>query len=157
MKKFVVFVLFMFLPLIGGKISAFISGDMSAEYVNMIQPAYSPPGYVFPIVWIILYLLMGFGSWLVYQKALKQNKNPENYLRSYGIQLALNYLWSPIFFGIGAFWVGSWLAIALAAAVLWMIISFSNISKLAAYLQIPYLIWALFACYLSFGVAVLNS
>ncbi|MBE6452339.1 MAG: tryptophan-rich sensory protein [Alphaproteobacteria bacterium] len=156
MKKSVIFLLFVALPLIGGKISGFVSGDIAVHYKSIVQPDFSPPGMVFPIVWTILYLLMGISSWMVYTKAVKNKNNPNYFLRPYSIQLALNYLWSPIFFGLGYYWVGAWLALLLTAMVIGMIIRFSFISKVAATLQIPYMLWLIFATYLSFGVAVLN-
>ena len=156
MKKFVIFLLFVALPLIGGKISGVISGDIAGHYKSIIQPDFSPPGVVFPIVWTVLYILMGIGSWMVYVKAVKNKSDPNYFIRPYSIQLALNYLWSPIFFGLAYYWVGAWLALLLTAMVIGMIIRFSFISKVAATLQIPYMLWLIFATYLSFGVAVLN-
>ena len=70
MKKFIVFILFMVLPLIGGKISSVLSGDVKYAYAQIIQPEFSPPTIVFPIVWTILFLLMGYSSWRVYTKCL---------------------------------------------------------------------------------------
>ena len=99
---------------------------------------------------------MGISSWMVYTKAVKNKTDPNYFLRSYSIQLALNYLWSPIFFGLGYYWAGAWLALLLTAVVIGMIIRFSFISKVAATLQIPYMLWLIFATYLSFGVATLN-
>ena len=156
MKKGLIFILFFVLPLIGGKISGLISGDISGTYITLNQPPFSPPGYVFAIVWTILYLLMGLSSWLVYTKARAHKKDASYYLRPYGIQLAINYAWSPIFFGLGMFSFGSWLSIALLACAIWMSIRFSDISKLAATLQIPYLLWLAFASYLSFSTMYLN-
>lgn len=156
MKKFIAFILFMVLPLIGGKISSVLSGDIKYAYAQIIQPEFSPPTIVFPIVWTILFLLMGYSSWRVYTKCLSKNINPEYCMRPYGLQLALNYVWSPIFFGMGAYMLGAWCAVALLAAIIFMAIRFAVVDKLSAWLQVPYILWVTFACYLSFGVAYLN-
>lgn len=156
MKSFVAFILLMFLPLLWGKISAFITGDMVGLYAVMILPPLSPAPIVFPIVWVVLYLLMGFSSWLVYRRALKEQKSAEKYLFPYGVQLAVNFCWTPIFFGAEAYWLGALMSIVLFLTIIWMTIRFSKISKPAAWLQVPYMLWSLFAVYLSFGVAVLN-
>lgn len=156
MKNFLIFLWLLFFPLLGGKISAVIAGDMQGFYNLLKLPPYSPAPEVFPVAWIILYLLMGFGSWIVYQKALNQYRSPQYYLLPFAIQLALNFAWTPIFFGLPAYWGGAWLAVLLFYAVGWMIWRFYAISRLAAYLQIPYLLWCAYAAYLSFGVAVLN-
>ena len=156
MKVFI-FVLFLLLPLIGGKISSIFSGDIALQYALINQPAFSPPAITFPIVWSVLFLLMGIGAWLVYNAAIKRKLDPQYFLFPFALQLAINYVWSPIFWGLDNFWVGAWLALLLTAAVLWMILRFAYIKPLAAWLQVPYLLWCIFASYLSFGVAVLNS
>ncbi len=156
MKSFITFILLIFLPLLGGKISAFITGDMVGLYDVMILPPLSPAPIVFPIVWVVLYLLMGFSSWLVYRRAQKEQKSAGKYLFPYGVQLAVNFCWTPIFFGAEAYWLGALMSIVLFLTIIWMTIRFSQICKLAAWLQVPYMLWSLFAVYLSFGVAVLN-
>lgn len=156
MKAFLTFVLFMVLPLLGGQISAVIAGDIGGAYAGLKLPPDSPVPEVFPVVWTILYLLMGLSSWMIYQRALRRGKDPAYYLFPYGIQLALNFCWSPVFFGLRAYWVGACLSAALSLAVIWMTIRFFRISRSAAWLQLPYILWSLFAVYLSFEVALLN-
>lgn len=155
--KIFIFILFLFLPLIGGKISAIFTGDIGLQYSLINQPAFSPPAIAFPVVWTVLFLLMGVSSWMVYNTAIKRKLDPQYFLIPYAIQLAINYLWSPIFWRLNTFWPGAWLALLLTAAVLWMILRFIYIKPLAAWLQTPYLLWCIFASYLSFGVAILNS
>lgn len=155
--KVLMFFIFLFLPLIGGKISAIFTGNIGLQYSLINQPAFSPPAIVFPIVWTILFLLMGISSWLVYLSASKRKLDPQYFLLPFALQLAINYIWSPIFWGLDSFWIGAWLALLLTAAVLWMILRFMYVNSLAAWLQVPYLFWCIFASYLSFGVAILNS
>ena len=157
MKAFLVFVLFLALPLLGGRISSVIAGDIGGAYALLALPPNSPLPEVFPVVWTILYLLMGLSSWMVYQRAVHREKDPAYYLFPYGIQLVLNFCWSPVFFGAQTYWAGAWLAAALFLSVIWMSLRFSRISKAAAWLQLPYILWSGFAVYLSFGVAALNS
>ena len=155
MKSIFIFVLFLALPLLAGKISALMAGDMAGSYAMLNQPLFSPPAEVFPLVWGVLFLLMGISSWLVYRKALAQKQSPQYYLRPYAVQLILNICWSPLFFGLQAYWAGAVLALLLIVVVA-MIVRFNQISRPAAWLQVPYLLWSAFAVYISFGVAVLS-
>lgn len=156
MKSIFIFVLFLALPLLAGKISALMAGDIAGSYAMLNQPPFSPPGEVFPLVWGVLFLLMGISSWLVYRKALAQKQSPQYYLRPYAVQLILNICWSPLFFGLQAYWAGAVLALLLLIVVVAMIVRFNQISRPAAWLQVPYLLWSAFAVYISFGVAVLS-
>lgn len=156
MKSIFIFVLFLALPLLAGKISALMAGDMAGSYAMLNQPPFSPPAEVFPLVWGVLFLLMGISSWLVYRKALAQKQSPQYYLRPYAVQLILNICWSPLFFGLQAYWAGAVLALLLLIVVVAMIVRFNQISRPAAWLQVPYLLWSAFAVYISFGVAVLS-
>ena len=156
MKSIFIFVLFLALPLLAGKISALLAGDMAGSYAMLNQPPFSPPAEVFPLVWGVLFLLMGISSWLVYRKALAQKQSPQYYLRPYAVQLILNICWSPLFFGLQAYWAGAVLALLLLIVVVAMIVRFNQISRPAAWLQVPYLLWSAFAVYISFGVAVLS-
>ena len=142
------------IPLAVGGLSALISGGMG-EYDNFVQPPLSPPGWVFPVVWTILYLLMGYASYRV----LTANAPKEEITKAltlYGGQLLLNFLWSPIFFGLGWYWVAFIELIALWVAVFFTIRAFSKIDDRAGDLLLPYLLWLTFAAYLNFGVALLN-
>lgn len=156
MKNFLVFLLFLFFPMLGGKISAVIAGDMFGAYNILVLPPYSPLPEAFPVAWAIIYLLMGFGAWAVYHSALYKERNPVYYLLPFSVQLIINFAWTPIFFGMAAYWSGAWLALLLFYAVIWMIVRFYAINRAAAYLQLPYLFWCAYAAYLSFGIAVLN-
>ena len=123
------------------------------QYVE--QPPLSPPGWVFPVVWGILYALMGFG-------AARVSLTPPSPERSLGLnlwtaQLIVNFFWSPIFFNAGAYGFALLWLLLLWILVLWMILSFRKVDQLAALLQIPYLLWLTFAAYLNYAVWALNK
>ena len=118
------------------------------------QPPQSPPSIVFPIVWTVLYALMGFG-------AARIRLSPPSPGRNRGInlfiaQLIVNFFWPLIFFNAQAYGFAFLWLLLLWALVLWMTLTWSKIDPLAAKLQIPYLIWLTFAAYLNFGVWYLN-
>ncbi len=138
-----------------GAVSALLSGTFSDKYMSFEQPPLSPPGWVFPVVWGILYALMGVSAYLVYNSDGKQ-KNKSVALTVYYIQLALNFLWSIIFFRFDFYTVALVDLILLLIAVIIMTFMFYRINKAAGYMNIPYVIWLIFATYLNVGVAVLN-
>lgn len=118
------------------------------------QPPLSPPQIVFPIVWAILYALMGISAARVYL-------TPESPERSRGLnlfitQLVVNFFWSLIFFNLQAFGFAFVWLLLLWGLVAWMILTFYKTDKIAALLQLPYLIWLTFAAYLNAGVWLLN-
>lgn len=136
-----------------GGLSGLVVGDNFVSYKILELPAGSPPGWVFPVVWSILYILMGISSYLVWRS---RNHLKEPALFLYVVQLIVNFLWAPIFFGAGWFLFALiWLLflIYLAAA---MVYDFYQIRPLAAWLQLPYLLWLLYAAYLNLGVWMLN-
>lgn len=134
------------IPLAVGSMSALFSGNMSS-YSILDKPAFSPPGFIFPIVWTILYILMGISSYIVYSS---NSPNKPKALLIYGIQLFFNFCWSIIFFGLDLYLFAFIWLIALIFIIIIMIRQFYIVSPLAAYLQIPYLIWCIFAAYLNF-------
>lgn len=140
------------IPLAVGSMSALFSGNMSS-YSILDKPAFSPPGFIFPIVWTILYILMGISSYIVYSS---NSPNKSKALLLYGIQLFFNFCWSIIFFGLDLYLFAFIWLIALIFIIIIMIRQFHIISPLAAYLQIPYLIWCIFAAYLNFSIFILN-
>lgn len=142
------------IPLAVGGLATLLSGGMG-DYRQLNQPPLSPPGWVFPIVWTILYLLMGYSSYRVYT-AGKSPALTERALKLYAAQLFLNFLWPIVFFGfswyLGAFFVllGLWVLILLTMR------AFTAIDETAGDLLIPYILWVTFAGYLNVGVAILN-
>ena len=141
------------IPLMGGFLSGIISMGGIKEFDSLIKPILAPPGFVFPIVWTILYVLMGISSYLIYEENdLYSNCS----LKIYAINLFVNFLWSPLFFGLNLRLFSLIWIILLDLIVLYMIICFFKVNKKAAYLQIPYLIWCLFATYLNLAFYLLN-
>lgn len=141
------------IPLLVGGLSSLITMDGFKQYTEINQPPLSPPSAVFPVVWTILYILMGISSYLVYENKNADNKNA---LTLYAIQLAVNFIWPIFFFGFNAYLFSFIILIVLWTFVLLTIISFYKINKTAALLMIPYLIWLTFAGYLNLGVYILN-
>ena len=141
-------------PLAVGGLSALASGGMG-DYQNLRQPPLSPPGWVFPVAWTILYLLMGYASYRV----LTSDAPPETVKKAlilYGIQLALNFLWSPVFFGLHWYLAAFFILVAMWVFIYLTIKGFSGIDEIAGDLLIPYILWVTFAGYLNFGVYFLN-
>ena len=140
------------IPLTVGTMSALFSGNMSS-YSILNKPAFSPPGFIFPVVWTILYILMGASSYIVY---FSNSSNKSKALLLYCIQLFFNFCWSIIFFGLDLFLFAFIWLIALIFIIIIMIREFYAVTPLAAYLQIPYLIWCIFAAYLNLFLFIMN-
>nr|WP_300186236.1 TspO/MBR family protein [uncultured Agathobaculum sp.] len=144
------------LPLAVGGLAAWLTMGSMAVYGALVQPPLSPPSWVFPVVWSILYLLMGAASVLVWKSDVPQEEK-QRALRLYAVQLAVNFVWPLLFFRAG--WYGTamlWLFL-LIALVLATMAAFRKISPLAAKLLIPYVMWLLFAAYLNVAVWWLNG
>ena len=147
------------IPLAVGGVSALLTAGNMKLFEEINKPPLSPPGWLFPVVWTILYVLMGISSYLVYENEAKAGvivvfKNRT--LALYAVQLIFNFFWSILFFKFALYKVAfMWLVI------LWILV-FSYIrcslklNKLAAYLMIPYLLWMTFAGYLNIMIAILN-
>ena len=118
------------------------------------QPPLSPPSIVFPIVWGILFILMGMGAARIYLSPASKARSRS--LLLFLVQLAFNFFWSIIFFNLQAFGFAFLWLIALWILILLMILSFREVDQPAAWLQIPYLLWVTFAAYLNVGVWMLN-
>ena len=133
--------------------SVFTATAIPTWYAALAKPALNPPSWVFAPVWLILYALMGVSLWLVWQSN-SRDKNKALWL--FAIQLALNMVWSPIFFGSHALG-GALVAIVLLwAAIVLTILIFKKVSPVAAWLLVPYLLWVSFAAYLNYSIWVLN-
>lgn len=125
----------------------------TTNYITFDKPAFAPPSIVFPIVWTILYLLMGISGWII---SKEWHIKREGALNLYWIQLFINLLWSVIFFVWDLKWLAFIWILLLIYFVVQMILSFLKINKTAAYLQIPYLLWLIFAAILNFSIAIMN-
>jgi len=139
-----------------GALAGLLTREATQLYNATIQkPPLSPPAIVFPIVWAILYALMGVSAARVYLM-------PPSVARSRGlllylVQLFFNFFWSVIFFNFQAFGLAFVWLVVLWVLILWMILTFRRVDPLAAALQVPYLLWVTFAGYLNFGVWMLNK
>lgn len=147
MKKF----LSIFIPVIGGTIVGFITSNF-INYNELVKPVLSPPSIVFPIVWTVLYLLIGFSYFLV----KKDDEDFDFVSIVYYVQLFVNFLWSFFFFVFKFYLFSAIWLVLLILIVLFMTWLFYQKNKLAAYLLIPYILWLSFALYLNIGIVVLN-
>lgn len=144
-KKLIKYIL---VPLILGSIVGLITSFSMDEFKTLVKPPLSPPGFVFPIVWTILYILMGISHYLT-----KDSKEcNEIYIK----QLIVNLSWSIIFFTFKLRLIAFLTIIPLIYLIIKMIITFYKENKISAYLQIPYLIWCTFAAYLNLFIYILN-
>lgn len=143
------------LPLVTGGLASLLSRGRMDLFETVEKPPLSPPAWLFPVAWTILYVLMGVASYRVFTaRAASAEKNRA--LLFYGIQLAFNFFWTLIFFNLGAYWFAFvWLA-ALLALIVVTTVKFYGIDRPAAYLMLPYLLWVTFAGYLNLGIALLN-
>lgn len=139
-----------------GALSALFAGGFSGFYKDTIQPPLAPPSAVFPVVWGILYALMGISAYLVYTGSEDDSTLRRTALGLYIVQLAVNFSWSIIFFRFRAFTAAAAVAVLLALLVFAMTAAFARVSKPAAWLNVPYLLWSIFAAYLAIGTALLN-
>lgn len=143
------------LALAAGGLGALLGGDFGSSYGQMYKPLLSPPGWVFPVVWTILYVLMGVAAYQVWQSDASAPRK-KRALILYGVQLGLNALWPLLFFRLSAY-LGALLWLVLLIAAVWLCaLSFRYIRKSAGDLLTPYLLWLFFAAYLNLGVYLLN-
>jgi len=151
MSNFKIYTKSILIPLIVGAMVGFIISGF-IDYNSLEKPFLSPPSIIFPIVWTILYTLMGISYGVLASKLLVDSKT--NFI--YYFQLFVNALWSIFFFVLkwrlfSFFWI-----LLLLVLIVWMIIYFYKKHKLAGLLQIPYLLWTAFATYLNLGIYILN-
>jgi len=126
-------------------------GGNQELYSQINTPPFAPPGFLFPIVWTILYVLMGISSYIISNK-----ENSQKALKIYYIQLVINALWSLFFFRLNWFLFSFLWILLLIGFVIYMIYLFYELDKKAAILQIPYLLWLVFAAILNFSIYYLN-
>ncbi len=139
-----------------GAVSAFFSGGFSDFYLKYEKPPLLPPDWLFPVVWVILYAVMGFSAYIIYSSDADKNSK-DKALRTYWIQLAVNFSWSIVFFRFEALWAAFVVILLLLALIIAMITDFRKINQTAAYINIPYVVWVAFATYLNFATAWINS
>lgn len=140
------------IPLAAGAFSSVLTPD-SSEIFNMFnKPPLSPPGWLFPVVWTVLYIFMGLASFLVYTS----DKYTKPALTLYCTQLFLNFMWSIIFFNLQMYLAAFFWLFLMWFLIIITIVLFYEIYKPAAYLMIPYLVWVTYAGYLNLAIYMLN-
>ncbi len=151
-KSYVIGIL---IPVGVGLLSALLTRGSMDIYSTFNKPALAPPAILFPIVWTALYVLMGIGSVIVFNSTANE-KDKNQALTIYAVQLAVNFLWSILFFNLNAFLFSFIWLLLLWVLIILMIVIFYKINKTAALLQIPYLLWVTFAGYLNLSIYLLN-
>ena len=136
-----------------GGLAGWLTSDAAALSETLQKPPLAPPAWAFPIAWAILYALMGISSYLILQG---EGPKVKPALAVYGAQLAVNFLWSLVFFLGQAYLLAFFILVLLYGLVLWMIRAFRPIRPAAANLQLPYVLWLTYAAYLNLGVYLLN-
>ena len=149
LKKYKPYIVEILLALAVGGLSAFLTKDAMADFETLTKPPLSPPGFLFPIVWTVLFVLMGISAGMVYKKS-------GSVPFIYRLSLIVNFLWSIIFFNMGAYLFAFFWLLLLLVLIIMTVADYIKVSKTAAYLQIPYLLWVIFAGYLNFGIWFLN-
>lgn len=179
MKQIVILALFILLCLGAGAVGGLFTADaISTWYPTLTKPSLNPPNWIFGPVWTILYILMGVSLYLVWRSGWKV-VNPilvpkkkawnrwsarfwtgdwqkQNVIAIFAVQLILNALWSYLFFGLHLPGLAFFEILALWFAIIYTIVNFYRISKLAAWLLVPYIVWVSFASYLNYSIWVLN-
>ena len=142
------------IPLAVGALAALLTKDAMARFGELRKPPLSPPAWLFPVVWTILYLLMGLASYLV---VMREN-SPETAtaLRYYALQLVFNFFWSILFFNLEAYLLAFFWLLALLLLIVVTTVLFWRIRRSAGVLLLPYLLWVSFAGYLNIGIYLLQ-
>ena len=149
LKKYRPYIIEILIALLVGGLSAYLTKDAMSDFEALAKPPLSPPGFLFPVVWTVLFVLMGISAAIVYEKS-------GSVPFIYRLSLIVNFLWSIIFFNMGAYLFAFIWLLLLLLLIAMTIIEYSKVSKTAAYLQIPYLLWVIFAGYLNFFIWYLN-
>lgn len=158
-RKFFIALCMIMLPLVGGSVITIFTIDAQEAFGSFTQPPLAPPAWLFPVVWTILYIMMGVASYLIYR--VKAKKPAEKRLRVaelivFYVQLAFNFAWTLLFFNANLkYFAFGWL-IVMWSMILVLIIMCSRNQRTAMWLLLPYLLWCTFAAYLNLAIAVLN-
>ncbi len=152
-KKVLPIIIAIAIPLIVGGLAGLLTMNSMGFYETINKPPLAPPGFLFPIVWGLLYTLMGVSSYLVWKEKTAESRMA---LYIYAFQLILNFVWPLLFFNGRMFLFSFVWLIILLITVIYMTIKFYNVNKLAGILQIPYILWLTFASYLNLAIFLLN-
>lgn len=154
-RKIIILIIAIAIPLVGGFIVSSATGKAMMAFETMNKPPLSPPAWLFPIAWTILYIMMGIASFLIFNKVTYDPARVVG-LTLYILQLGANFIWSFIFFNEAMYLAAFLVLLLLWVLVFCMMIQFRKVSMLAFVLIIPYIIWLTFAGYLNIGIAFLN-
>ncbi|MEY8439718.1 TspO/MBR family protein [Anaerotruncus colihominis] len=143
------------IPQAVGLIGSLLAGDMSAMYAALDKPAFASPGWLFGVVWPVLYLLLGIASWMIW-------RTPESAARTraltfYAVQLVLNLLWPPLFFRLGLLRPAFWELSALLVLTIVMAACFLSLRRIAGLLVVPYCVWLAYAAAVNRAVVALST
>lgn len=138
-----------------GALAGILAGNSFSFYKELAKPPLSPPGWIFPVTWAVLYALMGISAYIIHASDSESSKKSSAFI-IYGAQLAVNFFWTIAFFRLRSLGLSVGVILLLLVLIAAMILRFRRVSKAAAYLNIPYLLWTVFATYLNIGVLVLN-
>ncbi len=150
------YIISILIPLAVGFLSSMLTMKSMDIYTDLITPPLSPPGWLFPVVWTILYILMGISSAMVWENRKNNPIAADRGLVAYGISLIFNFLWSIFFFNFRWLLFSFVWLLALLYLIIRTIYYYHKVYPLAAYLQIPYAIWVTFAGYLNLALWILN-
>lgn len=153
-KKYIPYAVSILIPLAVGALSAYITRGKMEEYSQLVQPPLAPPSWVFPAVWVILYILMGISAAMVWKSGSAERSDA---LFIYAVQLAVNFMWTIFYFNFNARLLAFFWLLFLLILVALMAARFAKISKNSAKLQIPYILWLIFAAYLNLATYILNK
>ncbi len=143
------------IPLSVGGLSALLTMGSMERFSSLDQPPLSPPAWIFPVVWTILFALMGVSLYRVLTSGAQQDAITAA-LASFALQLAFNFFWSIWFFNFGWYWFALVWLLTLWVFIIINTVMFWRIDKTAGYLMIPYIAWVTFAAYLNLAIAYLN-
>ncbi len=156
MRNFLKFLVSILICLTVGLIGSFFTlRSVSTWYTALSKPSFAPPNYLFAPVWTLLYIMIGASLYLVWRKGIKSKKSRDA-IFLFGLQLALNGIWSPVFFGLKNILLALVILAFMWVYILKTILAFKKIDSLASYLLYPYLAWVTFAGVLNFSVWILN-
>jgi len=154
-KKFFSLIFFIVVCNLAGAMGALLTATGEGSwYMNLVKPSFNPPGWLFGPVWTMLYILMGIAVWMIWQQ--KKDKKIKIALNLFWLQLVLNAIWTPVFFGLENTGVALGIIIVLWLVLLVTIIKFWQIKKTVAGLLVPYILWVSFASVLNFAIWWLN-
>ena len=144
----------------GGFVISLFTRNAMEQFGALKQPPLAPPAWLFPIAWTILYILMGVAAFLIFLAYANGKKSEKSIAKCalviYGIQLALNFAWTPVFFNAGLYWVAFTILMVMWILEIVLLVKAFKVSRAALWCLLPYLLWTTFATYLNISIAILN-